>query len=260
MDEISLLPIFDQSKRGIWESFLRIRDEATYSVCGYSMSSDDYDNGMKEYTYMWKSRSFNFAFGAYDDCKMVGFIQGDCVNNMASIRCLYVLPDYMNRKIGSKLLRMAERVSTFGAKTLDLISLPSAQKFYERYDYVSLPIMRTSNHYRKSITKSARATSMVLPVFKVTKDINKISKDILGLHGQNFDSSIVNVKHLPMFVYVDAFSNIQGVAFSNIDGESNLQKYVNIHQPEKYITSRFDKEYEKLKSIVDVMKLHEKVR
>lgn len=261
MDDINLVPIFDQSKNGIWGDFLRIRDEATYSVCGYSMSSYDYDNGMKEYEYAWKNRSFNFSFGAYDNDKMVGFIQGDCINNISSIRCLYVLPDYMNRKIGSRLLRMAEKVSVFGAKTLDLISLPSAQKFYERYEYVALPIMQFSNHYRKQITNKIKPTNSVVPVFKVTKEINKVCSNILKRYDKEFDVSIANIKHLPMFVYVDAFSGIQAIAFINSDTGIDCEKYVSSHQPEKYITSRLDKEFEKLNNINScIIKCADKIR
>lgn len=250
MSDINFLPIFNQAESGVWEDFARIRDAATYHVCGYSMTSKDYDELIKEFMRNWRRRSFNFAFGAYQDDEMVGFVQGDCTGDMATINSLYVMPEHMNKKIGSKLLRLAEKAGAFGATALDLVSLCSAQKFYERYNYIPLPIMRTSNHYRKNITKQMRPTSTVVPVFKVTKDMDKVCKKISGLYGVEFDASYVNSAHLPMFLYVDAFFDIQGMVLGEVGKRSKINIYVNEHQPKDFIKSKLDKEFKNFRRSV----------
>lgn len=254
-EDVVFLPIFDQAAPGIWDSFLSICDAATSYSCGYSMCVNDFQSVRKELERAWKRRSFNFAFGAYDGGSMVGFINGDCVGRVATIRGLYVLPEYMGQKIGGRLLKLAERASTFGASSLDLISLSKAQKFYERYGYK--PIFRGSNHYTKSITRDIRIKNLVVPVFTVTKAIKKSCTNILNKYNCDFDTGIVNTDHIPMFVYVDSLSEIAGFIIDQNSGAKGSEiLYVSPDQPTKLISSFLNKELNVVKCFNRVKKSH----
>ena len=248
MNNIKILPIFNQAEDGIWADFIRIRSVATHHVCGYSMSQLDRDNWKKEYERAWKLRSFNFAFGAYDNVDLVGFIQGDCVDRIATIRNLYVLPEYMGNKIGSALLNSAEKICTFGATSLDLVSLPSAQKFYEKYDYK--PIFSGSNHYIKDVTEQMSARSTVVPVFKITSKVGNTCKKIAKECGEVFNPVLLNGSHRPVFIYLDSFSAIQAFAVAGDDNNSTLNMYVKPNQLKQYITGKFNKEFDNIRTMI----------
>lgn len=249
MSDINILPIFNQADPNIWDDFLYIRNAATRYSCGYSMSESDIRFALNELMSGWKRRGFNFAFGAYDGFDMVGFIQGDCIKGTATVRGLYVLPEYMGQKIGGKLLKMAERVSTFGATYMDLISLPRAQKFYEHYEYQ--PVFSGSNHYEKPITNKMRVRSMVVPVFKSTNAITKACTEISKGEKSTFDARIVNEEHAPMFVYIDSFAVIQGFVVRHSLHDEQVQEEIHIHpsQPVNFVTRQLKKEMEILKKI-----------
>lgn len=247
-NETTILPIFNQAEESVWYNFLCIRDNATQHVAKSVMSPKDYELAMADLESSWKRRSFNFAFGAYDDNAMVAFIQGDCVNNVATIRSLYVLPEYMKQKLGSRLLKSAEKAACFGARSLDLVSLVNAQKFYEFHNYTA--IAKGSNHYIKSINNQMRARSMVFPVFKATKSITYACKEIAKLYGDTFDASYVNQRHLPMFLYLDAFGEINGFAVEKYDLKTPFIKtYVKPGYLSKYISQNLERAFKEFKAL-----------
>lgn len=247
MSDISILPIFNQSNPNVWDDFLYIRAAAFRHSCGYIMTDKDYDDALKDFLDGWRRRKFNFAFGAYDDADMVGFIQGDCMDNVATIRSLYVLPEYTSQKIGSRLLKSAENAGAFGAKMLDLISLPRAQKFYERYNYT--PIYHGSNHYIKDITNETRTCCSVVPVFKSTPSITRMCKRITSFTGNDFNPSHINVNHMPMFVYLDSDFTIQGFAISTPTDTDSVQIHIAPNQPQTYMTRKLNNKFNELKNL-----------
>lgn len=230
--DIKILPIFDQSEPNIWGDFLDIRMSAMYHVHGYLMSSYECDYVLNSWASAWKKRAFNFAFGAYDNGKMIGFIQGDCMYNVASIRSLYVLPDYMRLNIGSNLLQSAESACTFGANKFDLISLPKSKGFYKHHNYV--PIVSCSNHYIKNITKNMYPRNTVVPIFKLTSVMNVACKDVADKNKNVFDQAYVNKNHCPMFAYVDNNTEIRAFIVCK-DYKTNNKDYSLLVHPSNFI-------------------------
>lgn len=245
MTDIEILPIFNQAVPGIWDEFLRIRIAAMRENYNYKMNAGDCDIAMKEYVSGWGRRSYNFAFGAYAGSEMAGFVQGDCVGNVATIRGLFVHPQFQGRRIGARLLRYGETAAAFGAKSLDLVAYAGAMNFYVHVGYT--PLQGVSNHFVKKIPA---AQFGIIPVFKATGDISRACGQIAGARGASFNASVVNAHHNPMFVYMDANSRIQGYAVrtdsaSNNDSQ-NLELHIAPNQSAQFIRGRLIREFDKL--------------
>ena len=148
MNNINVLPIFNQAAPGIWEDFLRIRAFAMRHIYNHHVSHAETVALRNEYELNWRRRGFNFAFGAYDGTDLIGFVNGDCCDRVATIRGLYVLPECMSKHVGSTLLKSAENTGAIAACELDLVSLLKSRGFYEHNGYT--PIMHGSNRYSKS--------------------------------------------------------------------------------------------------------------
>lgn len=243
MTDLEILPIFNQSAPGIWDEFLRIRIAAMRENYNYKMNAGDCNVAMQEYVYGWGRRSYNFAFGAYAGPEMVGFVQGDCVGNVATIRGLFVKPQFQGRGVGAALLRRGEMAAAFGAKSLDLVAYAGAMKFYVHVGYT--PLQGVSNHFVKKIRV---AQFGVIPVFKATGDISRACGQISGVRGASFNASVVNAGHNPMFVYMDANSRIQGYAVKteDVSGNENLELHIAPNQSTQFIRGRLTREFDKL--------------
>lgn len=240
MREIKILPIFNQSAPGVWEDFLRIRALSEKAVYNYALDESDYAQAFAIFRLQWSEKIFNYAFGAYDDKKMVGFIQGICVQKVFYINRLYVLPEYMRMRIGTRLLSNAEKVSSTVANRIDLISMQKAKTLYERNGFN--PLIPGSNTYFKDIEKKANCTP--LPVFKVTSSIAKACEKIAKRYGQKFDASIVNQEHNPMYVYLDVNSDIKSFLIGDKSGNI-IQACVDANQSD-FPKQRLLKEYTNL--------------
>ena len=130
---------------------------------------------------------------------------------------------------------------------LDLISLPRAQKFYERYNYT--PIYQGSNHYIKDITNETRTCCSVVPVFKSTPSITRMCKRITSFTGNDFNPSHINVNHMPMFVYLDSDFTIQGFAVSTPTDTDSVQIHIAPNQPQTYMTRKLNNKFNELKNL-----------
>ena len=117
--DIKIIPIFNQGFPGIWDDFLRIRVAAMKYNYDIQLSNIDLENARTAL----KRTKYPFAFGAYDDDKMVACIHGSIQPNTAEINHLYVLPEYQGQKIGIKLLQSAEAAISLTTNTVELISL-----------------------------------------------------------------------------------------------------------------------------------------
>jgi ribosomal protein S18 acetylase RimI-like enzyme len=70
------------------------------------------------------------------DEKMMGFVSWVIDDNLAKIRCLYVLPEFVRRGIGSELLKQTEKeISKGGGLPIRVKASLNARAFYERYGY-----------------------------------------------------------------------------------------------------------------------------
>jgi len=254
MKEIKIAPIFNQSEPGVWDAFLRVRRAAMRMNYKYDMSHEECADAIREYQNAWHRRSHNFAFGAYCDEILVGFIQGDCVQNVATIRGLYVLPDFQSRRIGEKLLRHGEKAVVHGARSLDLVSLGGALNFYTKRGY--RPLYSGSNEFIKKI--SYAPVCEAIPVFKPTATIKKAFATISHHTNEKREAFITTMEKRPMFLYVDIDSNIQAYAIGGLPQTENQFKIVQFNiakcQPTEIIRGHLTRAFEnagKLHSIIN---------
>lgn len=237
MNNVNILPIFNQSSPRVWDSFVNIRAAAMKHVYNVCMSKEECETMQQAYFLAWRTRKFNFAFGAYNNSDIVGFVSGDCVDRVATIRSLYVLPEFMSNNIGGRLLNAAENAGSFGARTLDLVSLYGSRGFYERYGY--RPIVRGSNHYIKSIHGNINCKTV--PVFYSTPSITRACRQISEFNKTEYNPKIVNKEHSPMFAYLDVESTPQGFVVSDYNIGTPARTYIGCHQPVDYIAKRLNR-------------------
>ncbi len=242
MKNIKIVPIFNQSVPGVWDDFLRIRKNAILMNYGHTLTQGECENFIRDYENAWKKRAFNFAFGAYNDTEMVGFVQGDCMKSVATIRGLYVLPEFQTQNIGSVLLRHAECAAQYGARSADLISLGNAINFYVKKGYS--PIFRGSNEMVKKMTGGGHCDT--IPVFKPTAAILRACDRISRDNNTIFNANGGDFGHRNMFVYVDVHSEIQAYAIGEMSDSDkyNITEFnISKHQPVNIIRARMERAF-----------------
>lgn len=245
MTNIKIVPIFDQSQPNIWTDFLRIRAATMRENYNIEMSPTETADALNEYQSAWSRRAFNFAFGAYRGREMIGFVNGDCMSSVATIRGLYVLPEYQSQHIGSALLKSAESVSAFGAKNLDLVALGNGVGFYDKFGYSPINLYGgATNHYVKKINSANKC--VVLPVFHITKLIGNACDKIAADNKTNFKGRLSDFHNSPIFIYLDYQSNITGFALGTQRIE---QMHVALHTSKEIAFRRFGTEFENLRNI-----------
>ncbi len=244
MTEVKIAPIFNQSEPGVWGAFLRIRRAAMRVNYNHEMTNEECEYAISEYQNAWRRRSHNFAFGAYCDGQLVGFVQGDCVQNVATIRGLYVLPEFQSSRIGEKLLRHGEKAGAYGARSLDLVLLGYALNFYKKYGY--RPLYSGSNEFVKKISLAPACEAF--PVFKPTAKIKNACATILHRANEKNEPFNPSVDKGPIFVYLDINSNIQAYAIGGAPNKENqfeiAQFYVAKYQPTEFIRGCLNRAFE----------------
>lgn len=205
MSDIRIIPIFDQSVPGIWDDFLHIRAASMEFNYNYELESDELARALSEYKQEFKSKSYNFAFGAYDDAKMVGFIRGYGARNVATIKCLYVLPSHQRQHIGHNLLLSAERSIAPAYKNIELLSLWHAENFYKAHKYTSI---YGANTYAKKIELPHCAD---VALFGFPARIARMCAPLS--HG--LDISALIVPHAPLFAYFNVDATAEGLLVGN---------------------------------------------
>lgn len=209
MNEVRILPIFDQSAPGVWDDMLRIRIAAMQHNYSLVLTDDEITNAASELCHSWRHLSSNFAFAAYDGDKMVGCLNGDIQKRVAYIRHLYVLPEYQGLQIGSRLLSAAERAVSIEARHTSLVSLAGAEKFYQRMGYHSLTGL---NNYVKEVSLSKCSC---LPVFHASGSFNRACEKLRATYADMPDVVSATRQHLPVFAeyYID--SNLRAMGIIN---------------------------------------------
>lgn len=242
MSDIIFKPIFNQSEFCVWDNFIDIGAASRLGTYGIVTLNDKCIYKMNEYKNNWKRRSFNFAFGAYDNSQMIGFVQGYCLDRVGYIAELYILPDYQGLKIGSSLLTMAENVAVYGANKMELTALGTqrAMSYYPKRGYT---IRLAPNGFEKKLVK--RPCCQTVPVFKVTRPIAKACAQIASVHGDTFDAAQINSSHAPMFIYVNVQSEITGFGLAGGDN-GNIKTYVAPHNDVDWIRKRLIKSFAEL--------------
>ncbi len=208
MKKITIVPIFNQAAPGIWDDFLRIRAATMEYNYNNKLTDAEIAQYRREYIDSWRRRSTNIAFGAYSDTDMIGFARGSCAGGRTELGCLYVLPEYQNLHVGTRLLALAENTASLYTNNIELVSLGNAEPFYQSKQYKSL---LGTNRYTKNIQNRGRCAC--IPIFncnaKIVRACNVVSPD--------FNIEAFSGMYLPMWVYVDIDGQILGYATTNLD-------------------------------------------
>ena len=200
MQDIKIIPIFDQSAPSVWEDFARICSSTMLTNYNSRMTADEIQDSIDRDRKKW-GRGTHFAFGAFADNEMVGFIQGTARGRCATIQSLYVLHDFQKMKVGRGLLQSAERATALFANRVELISLAKAEPFYRAHGYRT---QYGTNAYEKNKMESPRC--VCAPVFRCNRAMElKIQK-----LDSRFSADMVNKQHLPVFAYFNVDSKVIG--------------------------------------------------
>ena len=207
MSDVSIFPIFNQASPGVWDDFLRIRSATMTADYDMPLTDDDVERARQDYNKNWQTYSGNFAFGAYDaEYNMIGCVHGLGHKGIADLQQLHVLPQNQGQRIGRRLLVAAQdAASIMSARSMELISMSKARKFYEKMGCKGL----SWTEYTKSLS---RPRSSVAAVFHCNPALARACE----LDRETVKQ--INKLHLPMFVSYDWQSNVNGYAISDTNG------------------------------------------
>ena len=228
MKDIKIFPIFNQSAPMVWDDFMHIRTITRKQNYNIETTQKDFDETMTEFKENWTKPVQNFAFAAYDNDKMIGFISGIYEIKLAKIMHLYVLPQYQGQHIGKRLLSAAETAISVDADTSDLISMGNSNKFYEKNGYYS---ETKTNHYKKSLKNSGHCS--VAPSFRCMPTLIKKFEKISGKPKQSYNRKKINHERTPVFIYRDVDSNVTAFGIYGPKPE--------IHATNEWARSRIEK-------------------
>ena len=206
MTNIQIFPIFNQAAPMVWDDFVRIRAETRHQIYNIEPYPKEHNVAITLFQNCWEKPTKNFAFGAYDNDNMIGFISGTLFDaGIATILHLYVLPQYQGKHIGAQLLKSAESAISVDRNNVELISMTKAENFYKKYGYISY---NQTNRYNKSVKDCGHCA--VAPVFRCTATIIKQMAKLSGQPLESFDKKSIIKNHTPIFIYRDVKSNITG--------------------------------------------------
>lgn len=220
MDEITIIPLFNQDPV-IWNNFLSVRCDAIRGAYNQELTSGECDFMLENLANAWHRRAHNFAYAAYHDKTMVGFVQGDCMSNIATMRSLYVRPEYQKCGIGRQLLQKAERTAGLGAHNIDLVAMFGAMNFYQECGYSPLIINgQRINRFQKEINCLPHCAT--LPAFCATPDIKKACNKIAKDNKKIFNPDDIKTAHKPAYVYLNYDGTITAYG---VDGDILVAAY-----------------------------------
>lgn len=217
----SIIPIFNQAAPMVWDDFVRIENQCDKVVYGLGRPCDNViKRRISTYRANLRRYRHNFAFGAYINKQMIGFIQGYSIDtNEAFINHLYVLPKYHRWGIGTQLLHAAEQTAAIIANKISLVSSSLAVDFYEqKHGYT-----KSGRDMEKELSPVANA---VVPVFQWIKQDFKV-KCVIPTDTRFLKQE----KFRPIFVHTNAEYKIDTILFST-DADNKLR--IPINQPINY--------------------------
>lgn len=238
MSNIQIVPIFDQGRPLIWDDFIHIRAAAMEFNYDYELETEEQLKILSEYQDEYKNKSYNFAFAAYDNTKMVGFIRGNGKNNTATIKCLYVLPAYQGQHIGRTLLQIAEYSIAPAYKNIELISLWHAENFYKHNQYTTI---NGVNKFSKTVTN---AHCRDVPLFGFPACIAKQCANLLSA----MPESVRIEPHAPLFSHFDENGKISGVLIANSDSISPVYLQTKNNSQNDWARLSLSRTYEKYRA------------
>ena len=203
MKRIKIFPIFNQAAPRVWDDFLRIRTITRQHNYNINSSPTDINDALTEFKENWSRPSQNFALAAYDNNEIIGFVSGTYNAKIARIQHLYVLPQYQGMHIGRQLLDAAESAISVNTTQVDLISMGTSDKFYEKHGYKSYT---QTNHYNKTVKNAGHCT--VTPVFRCTPTLIKQFAKLSNTTPNEFDTQKIAQTRTPLFIYRDTNSKI----------------------------------------------------
>lgn len=209
-DNIKIVPIFDQSAPGVWDDFADIRKAARFRKNVQIYVDIPACEFINEFVDSWKRYKNHFAFGAYDNGEMVGFVRGHMLRHSGYLDGMYILPEYQSLGIGSRLLVKGEDAIKMFSKRAELVARHSAISFYNERGYTALTGYGVLS--REKELKPRRSVS-VQPLFFSSAHI---SRQCAAIYPE-YNADYVNVEHRPAFVYLDTLGNIGG--FVNDQGK-----------------------------------------
>ena len=206
--DFEIRPIFNPSDE-ICKDFERIE-----------LRCDDYLGNIYKEEYRqscWEYHKENFqnqnafAFAAYHKNKMVGFSDGYADDNVMNLDSLFVDPDFHGKGIGSGLLKNSEYADSIIKSNMELMPLITAMDFYQKHRYV---YGRNGVYMQKTLSAPIPG---VIPVFEWCDELTaKLNVKI--------DSALLrNCKGQPMFVCVNKYADIEGIALRLPDGKDVIK-------------------------------------
>lgn len=235
MNDIDIIPLFNQDA-SIWDDFLSVRCASIHGAYNQKLTLDECKTALKDLESAWRRRKHNFAYAAYQNADMVGFVQGDCMAGVATIRGLYVRPEFRKSGIGHNLLKNAERTARFGASSMDLISMLGAMNFYKKCGYTALRLNGSElNHFAKDAPDFPHCTTV--PLFCATAQVKNACSKIARDNNMAFDTADINTLHMPAYAYLDATGDIQAYGI-------NDNVLIGAHQPAAYIAKQMHRVFQ----------------
>lgn len=207
MKQINIFPIFNQSVPGVWTDFANIQMGTVYDSYNYAAVVISTETLIQLWRSSWNGSSNNYAFGAYDGGRMIGYINGTFAGYAGVfVNNLYVLPRYHGMHVGTRLLNSVEQIAALNMSSVSLYSLESAWGFYRRRGYQA----DGSDTVLYKLVDLSVCKSSVVPVFKPVLEVTQQCDEIARQNKSTYIGQSVLTDHLPVFAYVDASARIAG--------------------------------------------------
>ncbi len=234
--EITLFPIFNHKSQEVWDAFCDVKMRSWNGTYGIQTTDQDRNNTMAEFR-QWTARDgHTFAFGAYAETQLVGYIRG--TYRLNSIKChdLYVLPEFQHMRIGRRLMTTVEQTYRLSAHHINLLAMGYSGPFYQKLGFGS---PAHDDNYVKILKKTS--IYGVIPVFKLTQNTIKDCSIFNAQAGTKLSKDAINPNHSPIFIYYDEGRRVDGYAIMSPDGQ-DAQVYASTPWAQKQLTKAIEKQ------------------
>lgn len=205
----SIEPIFKPSET-VYNEFVRI--EAQCDIDRGLKVDDFVKNAIRsDHRKEWKEENNHFAFAAYHNEQMLGFVTGFMQSKNMYLSHLYIDPMYQDFGIGSELLKTAENSASIITRHIELFPEYNAVDFYEKHEYKNFKNVVMV----KQLSESIRG---VVPVFQWHENLQ--AKLNFKIETSEWNKQY---KYQPIFVYVNKEYKIDGVGIRLPNGEAMVK-------------------------------------
>ena len=242
--KIEIFPILNQSKDS-WEEFAEIEsnifpedNNSEHKDARKALSISLYRIG---YNDNMRYNKTNFAFGAFNNKKMVGFVNGYQNTKDLIISQLYVLPAFSGNNVFEGLLNNAESSANLNAVErikIEMHGFRRPSNFEKLYsDRVNKPFALLDNKVIKNIKDYSQ--NGVTSVFGSTDNIYKMCCAVAS-PDKIFDIDYSN-ERTPIFVY-QSNGRIRGLIGGRLVPAFKLGMINDLHIAQSYSCTGIDKE------------------